>query len=164
MLLVSDGVERGLDRSVVCAFLVLIAACGGATPTYPGPRRPPEEVATLTSEGLIRITGVDGREHSGHHFEFLPGQHQVHFKVTFRGDEISDATAFKGMRRSCLGDAKFVAEPGVAYRLVKISRRGGPAESTLGSVMYRHHFGVMLLDQGADEAIADAISELNCGT
>jgi len=164
MLRLLNGGEWRLERLAACTLLLLIVACGGLTPTYPGARRPPEELATLTSEGSIRITRVDGRELSGHGLEFLPGQHQVHFKVVFRGEELTDTTAFKGMRRTCLGDAKFLAEPGVAYRLVKISRRGGPAKRTLREASFSHHFGVVLLDQGADDVIADAIPPLNCGS
>ena len=164
MLRFLGGGERRLDPWLVCTLLLQIAACGGLTPTYPGPRRPPEELATLTSEGSIRITKVDGRELSSRGLELLPGQHRVHFKIVFRGEEFTDTTVFKGMRRTCLADAKFLAEPGVAYRLVKISRRGGSAKRTLTSTSYSHRFGVELQDEGADEAIADAISELNCGS
>lgn len=159
----SNGGGRKRDRLAAWTLLPLIVACGGLTRTYPGARRPLEELATLTSEGSIRIIMVDGRELSSRGLELLPGEHRVYFKVVFRGEEFTDTTVFKGMRRACLADAKFVAEPGVAYRLVKISERGGPAHTELRSISYNHRFGVELRDEGADEAIPDAISPMNCG-
>src|SRR3990172_6338792 len=123
---------RGIETKAECLFVAcvtlwLAAACGGVAPVYPGPRRPAQEVVTLTSEASIRITGIDGRELSGRGFELLPGEHRVDFRIVFRGEEFSDTEVFQGMRRSCLADAKFIGEAGVAYRLVKISKRGGPA-------------------------------------
>jgi hypothetical protein len=164
MLRLLNKAERRLERLAACTLLLLIPACGGLTPTYPGPRRSAEELATLTCEASIRMIMVDGREISSRGLELLPGEHRVHFKIVFRGEEFKDTTAFKGMRRTCLADAKFIAEPGVAYRLVKISRRGGPAIRTLRWDGFRHQFGAVLMDEGAEEVIEDAVSEMNCGS
>lgn len=152
---------------LACASLVgICASLGCETPiAYPGPRRPPSEVARLTCDGSIRILGVDGREFSTRELEILPGAHRVDLKVVFRSEELGGNFANTDMRRSCRADAKFIAEPGVNYRLIKLSKKRGvirkPTERT--KTYYDHDFGVLLIDEQLGDVIPDAVSDLNCG-
>lgn len=156
---------RRPDRlGIACTVSLLVFGCGGTIRAYGGDPRPPGEVATLTGEPSIRILEVDGHPTFGRSYEIVPGVHQVSFKVVFRGDEFEDTVAFKDLRKSCLGDAKFVAEPGVACRLVKISRSRRPAKSGIRGIRHRHEFGVALRDEGEAEPIPEAIAPLNCGS
>jgi hypothetical protein len=122
-------------------------------------------VARLSSGASVTILGLDGREYSTNELEILPGAHRVDLKVVLRAEELGGVFANetnKDMRLTCRADVKFVAEPGVDYRLVKHSRERGK-KYTLRAIHYFHDFGVVLLDTQLDEAIPDAVSELNCG-
>jgi hypothetical protein len=157
---------RSARTLCACTSLALGGCAGdGATLAYEGPRRPPAEVARLTSGPSVTILQIDGREYSTNDLEILPGEHRVDLKVVLRADELGGVFANernKDMRLACRADVKFVAEAGVAYRLVKHSRQRGK-KYTLRAIHYYHDFGVLLIDTQLDEAIPDAVSQMNCG-
>jgi hypothetical protein len=146
------------------ALLAGVCGCLGDAPTiaYAGPRRPPGEIARLSSDGWIRIIGVDGRDYSTRELEILPGAHYVELKVMLRSDELGGAFARTEMRHACYANAKFIAEPGVSYRLVKLSEKLGMRYVREGIHFY-HRWGVLLVDEELGDEIPGAVSELNCG-
>lgn len=147
------------------ALLGLLAAifftgCGTtAVMTYPEPRREPSEVSMLSGQVRVKILKIDGKTVDGKAFELLPGEHRVRVKITFRGEDI--AVAFKGMRRSCKANAKFVAEPGIEYRIVQVSK-SGKTRANLTTLSFAHSFGIELRDETNDEVIPDAMSPMSC--
>lgn len=67
--------------------VLALAACSVTTVAYPGPRRPPEAVATLVAGQDSRIDIIDGRlindpSLTGRRFELLPGFHAVGFALS----------------------------------------------------------------------------------
>jgi hypothetical protein len=145
--------------------LVGIGCAGdGATPTYEGARRAPAEVATLRPAAYIEILTFDARPYSAQELEILPGPHRVVFEVTFRAAELGGAFANAEMRNTCQANAKFIAEAGVSYRLEKLSKRRKRRFAVVGdAIVSDHQFGVLLIDEHLDEAIPDAVSQMNCG-
>ena len=157
-------VRKGCVPAAAIVSTLLFCACGGATRAYRGEARPPGEVVALKADASVRILEIDGRKMSGgfaSDYEVLPGVHEVSFKILFRGEDLDER--FKGMRRYCVGDAKFVAEPGATYEFVKVSDRTGPGSSGIRWKSYDHDFGVVLLEQGESEPVPEAISPLSCG-
>lgn len=146
--------------AALIAALLLVGCGGGATMMYAGPRKPPSEVVLLTTEVRVKLLKVDGKKVSSSKLELLPGEHRVDVKVTFLGEEINDT--FKDMRRSCTANAKFIAEPGIEYRIAKISESGKVRENVT-TLMFGHEFGLEVRDVTNDESIPDAMSPMKCG-
>jgi hypothetical protein len=144
--------------TLVAGWLV---GCAGATPNYPGPRRAPSEVAIISSDVRVKIVKIDGRKVNGGTFEVLPSEHQIHTRITFLGDEILNG--MKGMRRTCYADAKFIADAGQEYRIMRVSKKG-KVRNVPGGLNYQHDWGVYLQNQTSGESLPDAMSEMSCGS
>ena len=65
----------------ICCLLCLIGSPCCTTVLYQGPKRAPEELATIASGTDTWIRKIDGTEvsdHTGYRFEVLPGRHSIH--------------------------------------------------------------------------------------
>lgn len=65
------------------AIAVAVACASAPTQTYPGPPRPPVEVALLRDGTDAGIVAIDGVSASGGWWSLLPGSHEVmvHFRI-----------------------------------------------------------------------------------
>ncbi|MBW2267371.1 MAG: hypothetical protein JRH16_02250 [Deltaproteobacteria bacterium] len=133
----------------------LLVGCAGPTPTYPGPRKAPSEVAIVSGDVKVKIIKIDGTKVNGGAFEVLPGEHHVDVKITFLGEEIS--SYHKGKRKTCYADAKFIADPGQKYRAMRSSKRGK------GGYLSTQKYDAWLQNITTGERLDDAMSEMNCG-
>jgi len=152
---------RRARRAVVAGFVAaLLVSCAGATPTYEGPRKPPAEVAIISVDVRVKIVKLDGRKVNGGSYEVLPGEHRVDVKITFLGEEISGGLV--GLRRTCYANAKFIADPGQEYRVMRISKQGKKRDVP-GFMQYTHDWGASLQNLTTGEHMQEAMSEMSCG-
>ena len=91
------------------SFALCLLECACTVATYPGSRRPRDEVAIVQSRDTT-IDEVDGREAGlfTNEFEVLPGQHSVVARVSAKRDNMR-ASSLEGLR------VCFVAERGRTY-------------------------------------------------
>jgi len=61
--------------------VVLLGCASGPVHTYPGPPRPPEEVALLSDSAGASVWAIDGSEVSGSKWALLPGEHELYVKI-----------------------------------------------------------------------------------
>ncbi len=73
--------------SWLAAAVVAALASGCATATYPGPRRPSDQVAIIEGRDLY-ILWIDGMDVRGRRqrFEVLPGDHQLVVRLNYVDD------------------------------------------------------------------------------
>lgn len=101
---------RRLFSCLPC-ILLLLCSCGTVR-MYPGPKRPPNEVARLQPGGhlfrAVSIKSVDGRSlgFGNRYAEVLPGEHAVLVQLT---------TANGNVTRVIQREVTFVAKPGKTY-------------------------------------------------
>jgi hypothetical protein len=67
--------------SLAAACLVLFVACASPTQLYPGPARPPGEVAILVDRPDASVLSINGLPTSGTAWSLLPGAYKVLVKM-----------------------------------------------------------------------------------
>lgn len=149
-----------MQVALMLAFVAtLLVGCAGTTRMYEGGPKAPNEVSIISTDVRVRALEVDGRRVTGSSYEVLPGEHSVNVKITFLGDEVS--SGLTGLRRTCTADAKFIADGGQEYRVMRVSKKGKQSGGG-GAFGYTHEWGVYLQNMTSGETIEDAMSQMNC--
>jgi hypothetical protein len=77
----------GVRRGWLAAAIVVALVSGCATVTYPGPRRPSNQVAIIEARDVV-VDWIDGIDVRGkrQRFEVLPGDHQLVVRLNYVSD------------------------------------------------------------------------------
>ncbi len=142
------------------ALAILATACASpAPPAYDGPRRDPSEVAVVRTDASVKILKVNGKRIKGDAFEVPAGKTNIRFKARLRGEELG--IQYHGQGAACMNTAKFSAEPGGTYRIVKYKVKKGAISNTSykGMRSFGMDFQTQVIDLETDEVISGATAE-----
>lgn len=87
--------------SIGLALLVFVASCGVEfEPAFEGRPPPDDEIALLTSDKLVTINAIDGREVDGEAYKFKAGRHLLRVTVV-RAEAFASCNPFFPILLAC---------------------------------------------------------------
>ncbi len=131
-------------RFVGLALVLTALACASAKPLYPGGRRPSGEVATLKMVTNGAITRINGRELEGRHYELLPGEYDIDFRIIVQGSEVHSAMKGRAIRETFVCATRIALEKGRDYEIERarirsgMERRGERQTAGMADVIYQN--------------------------
>jgi hypothetical protein len=164
----ASPVRRLRSRAALLAFVLSSGAC--ATATYPGPRRPSSQVASIGTTDL-QIEEIDGRDvrGGGPTFEVLPGNHPMVVRLLMSARD-SGFSAYRVTLPFCVSATPkhdYLIEPtnaGPMWRAVVLDESTGLRVPPCGSIAADHTSDFPCGGTVEETSLASGVQKLSgCG-
>jgi len=123
--------------------------CSTTSKIYPGPRKPANEVATLSASPRVVIMSLNAHPMNGSALEMLPGRYDMKFRVRIHGEE-SGFPGLEGQRASMVCQISFDAQAGHAYEVRMDSPELLSKKRTYTQTQYEYRIEPTLVDRVGD--------------